>query len=422
MKIIDTRDIESLVESDALSPSEIYWIYNGLDCCITQEVRHALLANLTPVTRATYEQTLRLQAPFLEMMLRGTLVDDAHRKELIADYLDTLSELEYKFNRLCAEGLGLDYPINWRSPTQVKALFYTIMGLKEIKARNANGNYEATVNREALEKLSINFFATPFCNFILAMRDIAKQVGFLMTPLDSDKRIRCNFNLAGTNTGRLSSSFSDFGTGTNLQNVDRNLKYMFVADSGKIMFNIDLEQADSRGVGALCWEMFYDAPREQITMLLQRAGILKAGQEWSGPIGPEFAGSYLDACESGDLHTTVCKMSWTALPWGDDITKWRAQADEIAYRTYSYRDMAKKLGHGTNYLGQPAAMALHTKVPARVLTSLLSPASPHGNNRPLSTCSPRDILHTYSVVAVTSLGGSMLRMLLTQLSPIVRKA
>ena len=79
--------------------------------------------------------------------------------------------------------------------------------------------------------------------------------------------------------------------------------------------------------------------------------------------GPEFAGAYLDACESGDLHTTVCRMAWTELPWGADPKGWRSVADEIAYRTYSYRDMSKKLGHGTNYYGQPKTMASHTKVP-----------------------------------------------------------
>jgi hypothetical protein len=39
-------------------------------------------------------------------------------------------------------------------------------------------------------------------------------------------------------------------------------------------------------------------------------------------------------------------MAWPELSWGDDPKGFRAVADQIAYRTYSYRDMAKKLGHG----------------------------------------------------------------------------
>jgi len=368
MKIIDTLNLEHQMSRGELSVSEIYWCYNGLDCCITNEIRHKLREQLTPVTRGTYNRALEMQGPFLEMMLRGVRLSESHRAEKLTEIKEQLTRLEYGFNRLCSEGLGLTYVLNWRSPLQVKALFYEVLGFKAIKARNAQGFYAPTVGREALETLSIYYVAEPFCNFILAMRDIGKQIGFLETKLDADKRLRCNFNIAGTNTGRLSSSFSDFGTGTNLQNVDRNLKYTFIPDDKKAFINIDLEQADSRNVGALCWDLFVDMPREGITKLLRKAGLVGPNAEWEGPIGPEFAGSYLDACESGDLHTTVCRMAWKDLDWGDVPEKWRPIADGNAYRTYSYRDMAKKLGHGTNYVGQPATMAKHTKVPADQIT------------------------------------------------------
>jgi hypothetical protein len=102
--------------------------------------------------------------------------------------------------------------------------------------------------------------------------------------------------------------------------------------------NLDLEQADARNYGAICWNNFVD----------QR--------------GERFAGSYLDACESGDLHTRVCRSAWKSLDWGDDPKAFRSVADRIAYRSFSYRDLAKKLGHGTNFYGQPRTMAQHTKV------------------------------------------------------------
>lgn len=337
MKVIDSRTIPA--DGAGFSRDEIYWLYNGLDCAITHEVRSRLLPLLDETSRPIYERALALQAPFLEMMLRGTRIDSEHVARTKATMRAQLSELERKFARLCVEGLGLPAPFNWRSPLQLKGFFYETLGLPEIRKRDANGKMAPSVDRDALEKMRQYFIAEPFCNFILAMRDLGKAIGFLETPLDADGRIRCNFNIAGTNTGRLSSSFSDFGSGTNLQNVDRNLKYVFVPDPGKVFVNVDLEQADSRNVGALCWNLFYESH------------------------GPEFAGAYLDACESGDLHTTVCRMAWTALEWGDDPQNWRKVADQIAYRTLSYRDMAKKLGHGSNYLGQPKTMAGHTKVP-----------------------------------------------------------
>ena len=338
MIILDTTQLP-----DDLPNNEVYWAYNGFDCMVTYEIRDKLRTYLDPTTTSTYRRTLELQAPYLEMMLRGTRLDIAKMAEVRHLYLGRIRILESWLARLCIEGLGLPSSFNWRSPLQLKNFFYGVLALKEIKKRNANGLMTPATDRETLEKLKQYFTAIPFVNTILALRDLGKAVSFLETKLDDDKRIRCNFNLAGTNTGRLSSSFSDMGTGTNLQNIDRELKYVFIPDNGRAFINIDLEQADSRNVGALAWEMFYHSH------------------------GAEYAGAYLDACESGDLHTTVCRMAWRDLDWGDDPARWRSVADQIAYRGLTYRDMAKKLGHGTNYLGQPKTMSVHTKVPQEAI-------------------------------------------------------
>jgi DNA polymerase-1 len=334
------RVIDSSALPDDLDENEVYWAYNAFDCCITFEIRDKLAALLDDTTRATYQRSLDISAPFLEMSLRGLALNHEHIREKKAEYSANIKRFEGILSRYCLEGLGLPATFNWRSPLQLKTFFYGILGLKEIRKRNTNGIMTAAVDRETLEKLSdLYLVAMPFVSLILALRDAGKANGFLDTPLDPDKRMRCSFNIAGTNTGRLSSAFSSTGTGTNLQNVDRNLRYVFVPDPGKVFVNIDLEQADSRNIGALCWDMFFESH------------------------GPEFAGSYLDACESGDLHTTVCRMAWTSLPWQEDPKTWRAIADQIAYRDFSFRDMSKKLGHGTNYYGQPPTMAMHTKVP-----------------------------------------------------------
>lgn len=346
MKIIDTSTLDP--EGKDLNPSEVYWVYNALDCCLTSELRDVLKAKLDETRGATYAEALRMQAPVLEMMLRGVLVDTSHRARVVKDFEQKLEHLNAAFQRICIEGLGLEGGVNWNSPLQVKSLMYVSLGMPVIKKRNSNGAMEPSVDRESLEQLSAHYHAELFCNFILAMRDLGKAIGFLKTPLDRDNRIRCNFNLAGTNTGRMSSSFNDFGTGTNLQNVDRDLRYIFVPDPGKVFVNIDLEQADSRNVGALCWEMFYESH------------------------GEKFAGAYLDACESGDLHTTVCRMAWQGLPWGDDPKGWKPLANQIAYRNLSYRDLAKKLGHGTNYYGKPPTMAKHSKVPVKQIIEFQS--------------------------------------------------
>lgn len=357
-RILNNADI---TETGALDHNTREWVYNALDICVTYEVRDALREQLDNTTTGTYNFSLSMQAPVLDMSMRGLLVDERNRQETLAKFRAQITRLEDQLTRIVSEGLGLELPpktydkktgkwkVWWRSNPRLKNLFYDVMGLPPVKKRNpASGKYEPTVNREALEQLSVNYFAEPICAHLLALRDLDKKRGFLETGIDADGRMRCNFNIAGTNTGRLASSMSDFGSGTNLQNVDRDLRYTFVADPGYVFVNLDGEQADSRNVGALCWELFLDE------------------------YGPEFAGAYLDACESGDLHTQVCRMAWTDLPWPEDKSGWREIADRIAYRQDSYRQLAKKLGHGTNYYGTPPTMAKHSKVPRATIADFQS--------------------------------------------------
>lgn len=379
-RVIKTADI---TETSLLreNPDVISWIYNGLDCCVTSEVYQVLSGQLQEEPeniRETHSMTLAKLAPLMEMSLRGTLIDQSAKGQAIVQLSAELSELDGHFQELmkvvCRQEDNPKYEFNWRSPVQLKNLFYNMMRIKEVRKRNQKGQYVPTVDAEALEKFAREYlYARPIANYILALRDIYKQLGTLRTEIDPDNRIRTNYNPAGTNTGRLSSSSNDFGTGTNLQNIDRRLRYPFIADKGMYLLNVDLEQADGRNVGAICWNLFYDMPREEIYELAKDderlSGFCKDG-EWIGPVGEELAGAYLDACESGDLHTTVCKMVWpTALngiKWAEDQKEWKAFCDgEIAHGQDSYRQLSKKGGHGTNYYGQPRTMAkhLHTAVP-----------------------------------------------------------
>jgi DNA polymerase-1 len=343
-RFFDTAKLDEAVMKE-LSSDEASWIYNGLDCCVTAEVYNALIEELRASEQRvqdTYAFALLKQAPIMEASLRGTLIDEGERQRTLAELSQKLSSLDAKFQRLC-RGV-FDTEINWRSPLQLKTMFYGSLGLKERRKRNAKGQYVATVNEEALEHFKVYLHARPFAAFILAMRELSKAIGFLKTEIDDDNRMRTSYNIAGTNTGRLSSRMSDFGTGTNVQNVDRSLRKPFVADPGMYLVNIDLEQADARNVGAILWNLFHDEK------------------------GPEYAGAYLDACESGDLHTRVCRMAWPDLAWPADPSEWKGYCDSIIlFGQDSYRQVAKKLGHGTNYYGTPRTMAQHTKSPVNII-------------------------------------------------------
>lgn len=337
MKIIKTHELTP--STMPLDETEKLWIYNGLDCCVTSEVLHVIERHLDNQTRATYEFSKSLQAPVLEMKLRGILVDPELRNKVIESYQRDIDFMSENLNTIVREGIGMPY-VNYASPKQLKELFYERLQLPPIKKRSrSNGEWVTapTTNRDALEQLDNYFLARPLISHILGLRDIAKKISVLKTDVDRDGRMRTSYNIAGTSTGRFSSSLSDFGTGTNLQNIEDRLRRVFVSDRGHKFAYIDLEQAESRLVGAIEWNLFHD-------------------------------GTYLDACESGDLHTNVCRLAWKDMVrWTNDPGRNKELAEQPFYRQHSYRHMAKVLGHGTNYNGQPHTMAKHTKLDARLI-------------------------------------------------------
>lgn len=319
------------VDTSTLSPTEGgRQVYNGLDCCITAEVFEALSRQYNqPPEIYSFERAL--QAPALEMMLRGWKVDDLARRGMIQTLRDRMVHLD---SILQSYAYAVwDRPLNPQSPKQLIDFFYRHMKLPE-QWSHKGGKSTLSTDREALEKLELYFYARPIVAVILALRDVKKQLSVLETEIDADGRMRTSYNIAGTETGRWSSSSSSYGTGTNLQNIARELRLIFIADKGMKLCGIDLEQAESREVGWLC-------------------GILFG--EWS----------YLDACLSGDLHTTVSRMAFHNIPWTGDFKKDKALAEEPCYRHLSFRDLAKKLGHGSNYYGKPFTMARHAKIPVK---------------------------------------------------------
>jgi DNA polymerase I-like protein with 3'-5' exonuclease and polymerase domains len=325
-----------IVHTDQVQPTDLknQWerdqVYNGLDCCITLEVLNVLLPRLDVHTQATYDFSRSLQGPALEMRLRGVLVDQQRKNEVIDEYFEQIELLERNLERIVLEGVGLQY-FNWRSNADLQRLFYEKLGIPVIKKGG-----RPTCDRGALEKMEAYLIARPLVRHITAMRDIGKKISVLKTEIDPDHRMRTSYNIAGTSTFRFSSSFSEFGTGGNLQNVEEMLRSIFIADPKMKFAKFDAKQIQSRIVGAIIWNLFKD-------------------------------GTYLDACEDSDLHTVVAKMVWPNLAWTGDPAKDYKVAETPYYRHYTYRFMCKKLGHGSNFEGRPPTLAAQAKVPLQLI-------------------------------------------------------
>jgi len=133
--------------------------------------------------------------------------------------------------------------------------------------------------------------------------------------------------VAGTQTGRWSSKESPWKTGTNLQNITKDLRAIFIPDRGRIMFFADLQAAESRATAYL-----------------------------SGDEG------YINAAESSDLHTEVAKMVWPNLGWSEDQEQNRELAEQPYFGNYTYRDVCKRAGHGTNYGASHTTVSRNIKI------------------------------------------------------------
>ena len=326
-----------VIYSDSLPPSgavgshydESLWLYNALDNCITYEVHEALDRESGGFA---YDMTRMMQAPALALMLRGLRIDFHARDQAIHDLEQDGQKYSAFLNRLVSGVFGKT--LNHRSPDQLKAFFYQDLGIEPIHRYDKTKRERVvTTNREAMEKLQRNPRSAPFATLILALRDLEKKLSTLRTGIDPDGRLRCSYHVAGTETGRWSSSENAFYRGTNLQNITDKLRRIAIPDPGKKFLQFDLAQAESVIVGAVSGDA-----------------------------------NYQEACKSGDPHTYVCSLCWPSLPWATANSKKarRAIAEQKYYRDYSYRDLAKRGGHGSNYGGTPPVLQIHLKIERKV--------------------------------------------------------
>lgn len=332
----------SLVHTEALSaanqqPSAIdnLQIYNGLDCCITLEVLGEIQRLHGPAPGGLiYSFERALQAPYFDLTQRGFAINETGRRIAAQGLRERISALQGRLDLMASAVWGKG--LNPRSHVQLIDFFYRAMRLPE-RWSSFKGERKLSLNRDTLETLEEQYlYARPIIAAILAIRDLAKQCEVFETEIDSDGRFRASYNIAGTETGRPSSNSNAFGTGGNAQNIAPGLRFVFVSDPGYKLCVIDLEQVEARDVGFFCGCLF---------------------DQWG----------YLDGCESGDLHTNNAKRIWPELGWTGDPKRDRSIADGNFYREFTFRDMAKRGSHLTNYMGTAWTAARSLKVPLPIM-------------------------------------------------------
>jgi len=307
--------------------------YNALDAACTLEIRNEIWPGLDEGFQPAYDLTESLIAPLVFMMTRGILVNHDLMNETRNQITETVKEKQIELNELCGRELNVN------SPKDCQKYFYVELGHPPYYNNGA-----VTVDDKALQRLARTTAKRPGlrqAKLVQDIRGLQKLLGtYLNIEFDQDSRMRCSYNPRGTKFGRLSSSKTIFGSGTNIQNLPQEFKRFLVADPGYVLWEVDKRQAEWVVVAYLSGDA-------------NMISVVESGQD------AHIHTASLMFKQAKDLILKEAKIVGGNND-ADLISQLRAEAgiDVSIPRTMSMRQCGKKSNHGLNYDEGPNTFAL----------------------------------------------------------------
>lgn len=303
---------------------KLFYEYCCRDSAVTLEISNKLESMVGGVSLAHYQLNMALLNPVLYMELRGIRYDVSGAQRRRDTLRDGLHAAQARLNALTGFGFRFDFlntiklhatqifytkkgdrvrkeyeaaasrfgvllrspspslstigeiedlcevSLNVGSSKQFQSYLYETLKLPVQMSQVRGETPHPTSDYEALLKLSRwcqqNNHTQGFtvCQAAIEIRALQTRQQMLAISADRDRRIRCGYNLVGTNTGRITCYESPTGSGYNLQTIpnytvvkdapggvlgDRDL---FLADEGYYIFQCDLAGADGWTVAAYC--------------------------------------------------------------------------------------------------------------------------------------------------------------------------
>lgn len=305
------RDIRYWKDDSAGGEFELFE-YNARDCWATMNAWCSLMLEVPDWAITNYLQEFPMVFPCLHMEADGLSLD--HEKFLAAK-AEAEAKLEVQKKKLEA---WFGESFNPGSSDQCKRLL-KVLGMGDVESADAKA-----MNACA----AVHPFNELIVSAILAYRKQAKLLStYFVWEKFWNNRLYYKLNPAGTDTGRLASSESSFWTGLQIQNIPQGtaVKSWVRADEGWELAECDFAQSEARCVGYL-----------------------------SG------CTSLIDLVESDKDYHSWNAHKFFGVPY-EEVTK-------------ALRQLAKRVGHGSNYCMGPAVL-LETMGPksvaeARILLSL----------------------------------------------------
>ena len=290
-----------------IADQQTHWRYCCKDSCVTHEIATRVHQALLPHPRSLdhYYLNVLLLNPLLYMELRGIKYNHPEALRRKQEVETLLRAGQHQLDQLTGHGLGtktreeltlhvrstfcykrdssqfkkdyitsgpqmldlintpdrtfaqnghlsslLELSLNPESPKQLADYLYTKLRLPIQTGKDD----QVTTDESALLNLrKITPKGSPsnlIVSQLITLRRLSTHAQMLSIHPDADGRIRCGYNIVGTETGRLTCYTSPTGSGYNLQTIPSEDRDLFLADDDHWFFQIDLAGADGWTVAA----------------------------------------------------------------------------------------------------------------------------------------------------------------------------
>lgn len=220
-----------------------------IDCCVTLENSLVMDKMLDEPENRFYRHNVSLLPAFLHMEMRGFNYNKKLANEELQNCKGALQECAQRLETRV--GYSLFGAKGSVSGTKAKKLLYEEKGYPP--QYNGRGpDKKITTDVGALLKLAKKFPNDSLLADLLLHSRLDGVRKTLEINTDPDGRVRCAYNLVGTETMRITCYESPTGSGANLQTITKKLRKLFLPDSDHWLFQCDLSGADGWTVAAHC--------------------------------------------------------------------------------------------------------------------------------------------------------------------------
>lgn len=241
------------------------YLYNAKDSLATHQIYTQQQTELGEYgCTDVYNKLIQVMPVYKWMEETGILIDNMRRHELVAKYENLVAIQQMKLNKL------VGYEINARSTSAVPRLIFEELEFKKIKG--VKGADEDSLEILAWRgKCNSPRSGNEIIRAIISIRKLYKVLEYLTTYTHPDGRLRCEYNIVGTETGRTTAGkTTDYyliyekgkvkrvNLGRSFQTIakhgftidgeeyGKDLRSMFVPTPGFEFVECDLSQAEAR--------------------------------------------------------------------------------------------------------------------------------------------------------------------------------